>query len=211
MYYTSKRIFDVCSAIFLLVVFSPIILLTAIAIKLDSSGPVFADTPMRVGQRGKLFRMYKFRSMVQNAYEILSTDPEYKKLYEEYKKSGFKLKHDPRVTRVGGFIRKYSLDEIPQFINVLKGDMSLVGPRAYYADELNYQQKKYPQTQEAVKIVLSVKPGITGLWQVSGRSQINFDKRIQMDAKYAERHSLMYDIYIIGKTPKAMLSAKGAM
>lgn len=211
MYYFAKRSLDILSSILLLLVFSPIIVITAIAIKLDSCGPIFADTPMRVGQSGKLFRMYKFRSMVQNAYEILSRDPEYKQLYEEYKKSGFKLKHDPRVTRVGQFIRKYSLDELPQFINVLRGDMSLVGPRAYYADELDYQQKKYPQTKDAVKIVLSVKPGITGLWQVSGRSQINFDKRIQMDAKYADRKSIVYDFYIISKTPGAMLSAKGAM
>ncbi len=206
-----KRLIDIFSSIVLLIFFSPIILLTSIAIKLDSPGPIFADTPMRVGKDGKLFRMYKFRSMVQNAYEILSGDPKYKTLYEEYKKSGFKLKHDPRVTRVGHFIRKYSLDEIPQFLNVLKGDMSLVGPRAYYPDELNYQQKKYPQTKDSVKIVLSVKPGITGLWQVSGRSEINFDKRIKMDAVYAKRRSLFYDVYIIGKTPQAMFSAKGAM
>lgn len=211
LYNFLKRLIDIFSSVILLIFFSPIILLTSIAIKLDSPGPIFADTPMRVGKDGKLFRMYKFRSMVQNAYEILSGDPKYKALYEEYKKSGFKLKHDPRVTRVGHFIRKYSLDEIPQFLNVLKGDMSLVGPRAYYPDELNYQQKKYPQTRDSVKIVLSVKPGITGLWQVSGRSEINFDKRIKMDAVYAKRRSIFYDVYIIGKTPQAMFSAKGAM
>jgi len=211
LYSFAKRTLDIAFSLFLLLVFSPIITLTALAIKMDSTGPVFADTPMRVGRYGKLFRMYKFRSMVQNAYALLASDPEYKKLYEEYKKSGFKLKHDPRVTRVGQFIRKYSLDEIPQFINVLKGDMSLVGPRAYYADELNYQQKKYPQTRDSVKVVLSVKPGITGLWQVSGRSEINFDKRIKMDANYAKKRSIIYDFYIIGKTPSAMLSAKGAM
>lgn len=211
MYNIVKRLIDIISSIVLLLFFSPVIIITSIAIKLNSKGPVFADTPMRVGKDGKLFRMYKFRSMVQNAYEILSGDPEYKKLYEEYKKSGFKLKHDPRVTSVGHFIRKYSLDEIPQFLNVLKGDMSLVGPRAYYPDELSYQQKKYPQTQDAVKIVLSVKPGITGLWQVSGRSEINFDKRIKMDANYAKKQSVMYDIYIILRTPDAMFSAKGAM
>lgn len=210
-YLTIKRLFDIVFSVFLLLAFSPVILLTAIAIVVDSPGPIFADTPMRVGKDGKLFRMYKFRSMVRNAYKILSDDPEYKKLYEEYKKSGFKLKHDPRITHVGKFIRKFSLDEIPQFFNVLKGDMSVVGPRAYYADELNYQQKKYPHTKDAVKIVLSVKPGITGLWQVSGRSEINFDKRIQMDAKYATRHSVFYDLYIVSKTPQAMLSGKGAM
>ncbi len=206
-----KRILDVLSALILLIIFSPVFILTAIAIKLDSDGPIFADTPMRVGKDGRLFRMYKFRSMIQNAYEILSTNPEYKKLFEEYKKSGFKLKHDPRVTRVGHFIRKYSFDEIPQFLNVLKGDMSLVGPRAYYGDELNYQQKKYPETKPDVKVVLSVKPGITGLWQVSGRSQINFDKRIKMDAQYAKRRSILYDLTIVLKTPAAMLSAKGAL
>lgn len=210
-YNNAKRILDLIFSIVLLIAFSPIILAVSVAIRLDSPGPVFADTPMRVGKEGRLFRMYKFRSMVQNAYEILSKDPEYKKLYDEYKKSGFKLKNDPRVTRVGHLIRKYSLDEIPQFINVLRGDMSLVGPRAYYPDELSYQQKKYPQTKDAVKIVLSAKPGITGLWQVSGRSEINFDKRIQMDANYAKRRSIVYDLYIIAKTPKAMFSAKGAM
>ncbi|MFI5265396.1 MAG: sugar transferase [Candidatus Levyibacteriota bacterium] len=206
-----KRFLDVFFSLLLLLFFSPVILLTAIAIKLDSPGPVFADTPMRVGRSGKLFRMYKFRSMVQNAYHMLASNPEYKDLYEEYKKSGFKLKHDPRVTKVGQFIRKYSLDEIPQFFNVLRGDMSLVGPRAYYADELSYQQKKYPLTRASVKIVLSAKPGITGLWQVSGRSEINFDKRIKMDAIYAKKRSILYDFYIMIKTPGAMLSAKGAM
>src|SRR5690606_28446287 len=109
----------------------------------------------------------------------------------EYKKGGYKLTHDPRVTRVGRFIRKYSIDELPQFINVIKGDMSLVGPRAYYPDELRDQQKQYPNTKDAVKIMMGVKPGITGVWQVSGRSEINFDKRIQMDAQYAEKKSIM--------------------
>jgi undecaprenyl-phosphate galactose phosphotransferase len=100
---------------------------------------------------------------------------------------------------------------LPQFVNVLKGDMSVVGPRAYYPDELRDQQKKYPYTRDAVKVVLSVKPGITGIWQVSGRSQINFDKRIQLDASYAKRRSVVYDLYLILKTPFAMFSGKGAM
>ena len=189
----------------------PVILLTAIAIKLDSRGPVLADTPPRVGRHGKLFRMYKFRSMVKNAHEMLVSDPEFKKLYEEYKKGGYKLRGDPRITAVGRFIRKYSLDEVPQFFNSLKGDMSIVGPRAYYPDELRDQQKEYPHTKEAVKIVLSAKPGITGVWQVSGRSGINFDKRILLDADYAKRRSILYDFWLILKTPSAMLSGKGAM
>ncbi len=149
--------------------------------------------------------------MVENAHEILREKPEFAKLYNEYKKGSYKLKDDPRITRVGHFIRKHSLDEIPQFINILKGDMSLVGPRAYYPDELREQQKRYPETREAVKIVLSVKPGVTGQWQVSGRSEINFDKRIQMDAQYVKKSSMIYDILIIFKTPGAMITGKGAL
>ena len=100
---------------------------------------------------------------------------------------------------------------MPQFINVLAGDMSIVGPRAYYQDELQDQQKKFPHTKDAVKIVLSVKPGITGVWQVTGRSDIKFDKRIQLDADYAIKRSVLYDFYLIVRTPFAMLSGKGAL
>lgn len=183
----------------------------AVAIKFESPGPIFADTPKRVGQNGKLFKMYKFRSMIANAHDILRRNPEFKKLLEEYKTNSFKLKNDPRVTKVGRFIRKHSLDEIPQLINVLKGEMSLVGPRAYYPDELRDQQEKFPQTKSHVREMLEVKPGVTGVWQVSGRSEINFDKRIQMDAKYAKDKSIWYDITIILKTPYAMIAGRGAM
>ena len=210
-YDTVKRILDTVFSFLLLIFFSPVILVSAILIKLDSEGPVFADTPKRVGKDGKLFKMYKFRSMVKNAHDVLLCDPKYKKLYEEYKRGGYKLKGDPRITRVGKFIRKYSIDEVPQFFNVIKGEMSIVGPRAYYPDELKAQQEKYPKTKNSVDIVLSVKPGITGVWQVSGRSEINFDKRIEMDATYARRRSIFYDIRIILETPFAMLSGKGAM
>lgn len=206
-----KRTFDIILSVIFIILFSPIILLTAIAIKLDSDGPILADTPPRVGRNGKPFKMYKFRSMIKNAHHALANDPELKHLYEEYKKSGYKLKGDPRITRVGRFIRKYSLDEVPQFFNSLKGDMSVVGPRAYYPDELRDQQKEYPDTAEAVQVVLSVKPGITGVWQVSGRSAINFDKRIRLDASYASKRSIIYDFIILLKTPFAMLSGKGAM
>ncbi|OGH16782.1 MAG: hypothetical protein A3C30_00365 [Candidatus Levybacteria bacterium RIFCSPHIGHO2_02_FULL_40_18] len=206
-----KRLLDTILSIVLIIIFLPVIIIAAIAIKLDSLGPIFADTPQRVGRYGRLFRMYKFRSMVQNAHEILLNDPEFKKLHEEYKKGGYKLKEDPRITNIGRIIRKYSIDEIPQFINVLRGEMSIVGPRAYYPDELRDQQKEYPSTRESVKIVLSVKPGITGVWQVTGRSEINFDKRIQLDASYASKRSILYDLWIIIQTPFAMLSGKGAM
>ncbi|MEK7605398.1 MAG: sugar transferase [Patescibacteria group bacterium] len=205
-----KRLIDIVSALIILIIFSPVILIVAIAIMLDSKGPILADTPERVGQEGKLFKMFKFRSMIPNAHTILREDPEFAALYEQYKKGSYKLKNDPRITRVGRFIRKHSLDEAPQLFNVLKGDMSLVGPRAYYPDELRDQQKKYPETQDAVKVVLSVKPGVTGLWQVSGRSEINFDKRIKMDANYVRRRSILYDMWLILCTPAAVITGKGA-
>lgn len=202
---------DIFFSSIILIIFSPIIIIVMLAIKLDSEGPALADTPERIGKNGKLFKMYKFRSMIQNAHEMLRENPEYSKLFDKYKKGSYKLKDDPRITRVGTFIRKHSLDEVPQLLNVLRGEMSLVGPRAYYPDELREQQKKYPNTRESVKIVLSVKPGITGFWQVSGRSEINFDKRIQMDADYVRKRSAIYDLWIILKTPWAMVSGKGAL
>ena len=149
--------------------------------------------------------------MIINAHKLLHTDPRFKKLYKEYRKSSYKLYDDPRITRIGKFIRKHSIDEIPQLINVLKGEMSIVGPRPYYPDELEEQQKRYPQTKELVKEVLSVKPGISGFWQVSGRSEVNFDKRIEMDAYYAKKKSILLDVLILLKTPWVMLSGKGAV
>lgn len=210
-YEVSKRILDVTLAVVLIILFSPVMVIVAIAIKLTSPGPVLADTPKRVGKDNKLFSLYKFRSMIVNAHEALRTDPKLRKLYQEYKASSYKLFHDPRVTPVGRFIRKYSLDELPQFFNVLRGEMSIVGPRAYFPDELVEQQEKYPHTRDLVTEVLSVKPGITGFWQVSGRSQVNFDKRIEMDAYYARKRSLLFDILVLLRTPWAMLSAKGAV
>jgi lipopolysaccharide/colanic/teichoic acid biosynthesis glycosyltransferase len=210
-YELAKRLMDIVCSFILIVIFSPVILIVSIAIKLDSDGPILADVPERVGKNGKLFKMYKFRSMIENAHEILRESPKYTRLYDRYKKSSYKLKDDPRITRVGHFLRKHSVDEVPQFFNILKGDMSLVGPRAYYPDELREQQAKYPQTKEAVSVVLSIKPGVTGYWQVSGRSEINFDKRIEMDATYVRKRSIIYDLWIILKTPWAMISGQGAL
>ncbi len=206
-----KRPLDVIMAIFLLIFFSPLFLITAILIKMDSPGPVLADVPERIGQNGNRFKMYKFRSMIVNAHYLLRSDPQFRYLFSLYKRGNYKLKNDPRVTRIGKFIRKHSIDEIPQLINVLKGEMSIVGPRAYYPDELENQQKKFPFTRKLVKKVLSVKPGITGLWQVSGRSEINFDKRIALDAKYVDNMSLWQDLKIILKTPLIMITGKGAV
>lgn len=204
----TKRLMDIAGGITGLVIFSTLLLAVAIAIKLDSNGPILADTPMRVGKNGRLFKMFKFRSMVVGAQDLLQKNPE---LLKEYKKNSYKLNNDPRVTNVGKFIRKFSVDEFPQFFNILKGEMSLVGPRAYYPFELEEQQKKYPKSRDFVKIILSSKPGLTGVWQVSGRSQINFDKRVEMDAQYVQRRSVFYDVYLILKTIPAVLFGRGAI
>jgi lipopolysaccharide/colanic/teichoic acid biosynthesis glycosyltransferase len=206
-----KRTIDIIGSMIGLIILSPVYLITAIIIVLDSKGPVFADTPMRVGRKGKFFKMYKFRSMIANAHDILRTDPDFSKLFEVYKKSNYKLTKDPRITRFGKFIRKHSIDELPQLLNVLKGEMSLVGARAYYPDELTNQQKKFPESKPYVKIILSGKPGVTGLWQVSGRSEIDFKERVKMDAFYVKKRSILYDFWIILRTIPAVISGKGAV
>lgn len=137
-------------------------------------------------------------------------DPRMKELYEEYKKNNYKLKNDPRITRVGTFIRKHSIDEFPQLLNVLLGNMSVVGPRPYYFFEIKEQLQKYPELKEDIKAMHSVAPGITGQWQVSGRSEVDFDQRIQMDASYARRKNILDDIIIIIKTPLAVISGRDA-
>ncbi len=206
-----KRVIDILLSFILIIIFGIPSLIVALIIAMTSPGPIFADVPERIGQYGRKFRMYKFRSMIPNAHELLRTDPRFKDLYKEYKKGSYKLQNDPRITPIGTFIRKHSLDEIPQILNVIKGDMSLVGPRAYYPDELENQQKEYPHAKKLVHKVLLAKPGITGLWQVSGRSEINFDERIIIDASYVENISLLSDIAIILRTPLVMISGRGAV
>ncbi len=208
LYNFAKRLLDIIASLVGLIVLFPLLVLVAITIKLDSPGPIFADTPMRAGKNGKLFKIYKFRSMVKNAQEVLEKNP---KLMDEYKRNSYKIFNDPRVTNVGKFIRRFSIDEFPQFLNILKGEMSLVGPRAYYPYELEEQQERYPASRKYVKVILSGKPGLTGLWQVTGRSQINFDKRVKMDAKYVKKRSISYDFWIILKTIPAVLSGRGAV
>ncbi|MBI2018969.1 sugar transferase [Candidatus Daviesbacteria bacterium] len=208
IYDSLKRLLDIIGSAVGLVILSPIFLLVAIAIKVDSPGPVFADTPMRAGNDGTLFKIYKFRSMVKNAHELLEKNP---KLLVEYKRNSYKIFNDPRITRVGKILRRYSVDEFPQLFNILKGEMSLVGPRAYYPYELEEQQKKYPSSRKYVKIILSGKPGLTGVWQVTGRSEINFDKRVKMDASYVKKKSIIYDFWLILKTIPAVLYGRGAI
>lgn len=215
LYDTIKRTIDILLSVILIILFSPIMAAAVIVIVITSPGPVLVErtnkTAQRVGKNGKIFYHYKFRSMIPNAYHLLKTDPKFKKLYEEYKRSSFKLHADPRVTKFGKFIRKYSIDEMPQLFNVLKGEMSLVGPRPYFVDELKEQQQRHPGTSKFVRETLNVKPGITGFWQVSGRSMVNFDRRIEMDAYYAKKRSFLFDLFIIFKTPFVMISGKGAV
>ena len=204
------RVLDIVISIIAIIVFSPLMLVIAVWIKFDSQGPVFADVPDRVGLDYIPFRIYKFRSMVVNAHNILREDSKYKKLYLEYKNNNYKLKNDPRITKIGKFIRKYSIDEIPQFLNVFLGEMSLVGPRAYYFDELEFYMKSNPDFKKHIKEITSVKPGITGIWQVSGRSEIPFDKRIEIDLEYSRSKSIKKNLVILFKTPFAVLLKKGA-
>jgi len=206
-----KRIIDILISIAVFILGIPVFLLVAIAIKLDSPGPVLYSQP-RVGVNGKLFNFWKFRSMVVNADEILFSDP---KLYEQLRTGSHKIENDPRITKIGKLIRRTSIDELPQFYNVLKGDMSFVGPRAYRPDEVELYRKGEGKRDKKIGAlfdeVLSVKPGITGLWQVSGRSTTTFEDRVQLDAKYAKEWNIWGDFIIMIKTPSAVLKGEGAM
>ena len=214
-YEAAKRVIDIVGAIILLIIFSPVMVITAVLLKLSFSGPILVEKTnlhmKRMGKYGKIFRLYKFRSMLVKADVLERTHPKYKIAYIEKHRSGsYKPKNDPRIIPMGRFIRKHSIDEIPQLFNVLKGEMSIVGPRPYLPEEIIEQQKKYPGTDKYIKEARTVKPGITGFWQVSGRSEVAFDKRIEMDAYYARKKSLILDFLILLKTSLAMISGKGA-
>ena len=202
---TFKRILDIIVALILGIIFLPVWLVVPFLVVLTSPGPVIYRHK-RVGKDGRPFFMYKFRSMVVDADDILHKHN--KDLLKKFKKLDWKLeaKDDPRITPLGRVLRALTIDEFPQLYNVLVGDMSMVGPRAYLARELDEQVQKYRGTAKKMKIVLTAKPGITGLWQVSGRNEVTFDKRVALDAKYVSTLSLKNDLTILWKTPKAMLS-----
>lgn len=212
-YDIAKRAVDITAAIVLGILFLPLWIIIPILIRTDSNGPIFYR-PERVGLKGKKFGMYKFRSMKMfevdgkevHATEFWKHNPE---IFEKYKKNGWKLEldDDPRITKLGKVLRQTSIDEIPQLLNVLIGEMSLVGPRAYVEPELKDAIKRYGKNIERlIEESLTVKPGLTGPWQVSGRNEIPWNQRVAIDADYAKRKSLIYDIYIILKTPFAMIS-----
>lgn len=196
-----KRTFDVFFAILLLIMLSPLFAFLAIKISRDGGPSLYGHT--RIGMNGRKFKCYKFRSMIMNSQEVLAhllaTDPHAKAEWDKE----FKLKNDPRITRLGHFIRKTSIDELPQLWNVLKGDMSFVGPRPVTEDELD-------RYRQYVKYYLAVRPGITGLWQVSGRNDVSYNERIRLDTRYIIGWSLLKDFIILFKTISVVFFRKGA-
>ena len=198
VYEICKRTIDIIGAGLGLILLSPIIAIVACAVKFTSKGPVFFSQK-RVGKNGELFEMYKFRSMVVNAEELKEN------LEDQNEMSGpmFKIKDDPRITKVGKFIRKTSIDELPQLWNILKGDMSLVGPRPSLPKEVeqfdNWMFKR-----------LSVRPGLTCYWQVSGRNNIDFEDWMKLDVKYVEERNFWIDIKLIFKTVFVLFGDKNA-
>jgi lipopolysaccharide/colanic/teichoic acid biosynthesis glycosyltransferase len=194
----AKRALDVLGSLAALLVLSPLLILVGLLVRLDGGPAIFAQT--RVGRHGREFKMFKFRSMRADAEKHLAA------LLADNKHEGgvtFKIKHDPRVTRVGRLLRRYSLDELPQFYNVLIGDMSLVGPRPPVPREV----AKYTL---ADRRRLSVNPGITCIWQISGRAEIDFPGQVLLDVNYIESQSLREDMRILAKTPRAVVFGPGA-
>lgn len=199
-----KRFIDIIGSIVGIVCLIPLTIIIWIAnLIMKDNGPIFY-TQERIGKNGKIFKMYKYRSMVVGAdeklKEYLEKNEEARKEYAEYKK----LKNDPRITKIGAFLRKTSLDEFPQFINILKGEMSLVGPRPYL-----------PREKEEINgffnYIMSCKPGLTGFWQVNGRSDVTFTDRLDMDMKYYYNHNLKMDIKILKDTVVNVIKKEGAI
>lgn len=200
MYRAVKRLLDVVCSGLALIALSPFFLVIAMIIKAeDPAGPVFF-AHKRVGMNGKIIRIYKFRSMVSNAEEMIQRfTPEQRREYEE----NYKLENDPRITKIGNFLRKSSLDELPQLLNILNGTLSIVGPRPVVPAEL----EKYGHMQDKF---LSAKPGLTGYWQANGRSDTTYDERIEMELYYIDHCSFWFDLKIIFKTVAVVFTGKGA-
>lgn len=200
LYKIFKRIFDIIASVLGIVVLSPIFLILIVLVKLDSKGPAFF-AHNRLGKNGDIIKIYKFRTMVTNSKEVFDNFTEEQK--EEFR-INFKLEDDPRITRIGRILRKTSLDELPQFLNIIIGNMSVVGPRPIIEEEIS----KYGVNS---KKLFSVKPGLTGYWQANGRSETTYEERVEMDMFYIDNMSMKLDIKIIFKTILAVLEGKGAV
>lgn len=200
VYIKVKRVIDVILASIALILLSPLFAIIAIAIKIDSKGPVFF-AHKRIGKNGNIIKLYKFRSMVINAEELIkSFTPEQMREYKE----NYKLTNDPRITKVGKFLRKTSLDELPQLINIINGDLSIIGPRPVVADEL----EKYGVNKDKF---LSVTPGLTGYWAANGRSNTTYEQRMEMELYYIDNLSLKMDIKVFFKTILSVVKKEGAI
>ena len=198
LYFLSKRCIDISLSIFGIIALMPVLLIIALCIKLGDGGSVLHFREI-IGKNGRRFFALKFRTMIPDADTYLVKHPELMQKYQQ----NMKLERDPRVTRVGRFLRKTSLDELPQLFNVLAGQMSLVGPRIIHPSELPRYGKYAPKR-------LSVKPGITGLWQISGRQHISYDERVQLDMQYIDTRSFIVDLAILVKTLKVFIVHTGA-
>ena len=198
-----KRFFDICFSLTVLFFGAPIFLLIALIIRISSPGPIFF-AGLRYGKDHKVFKCWKFRSMVPGAemklQEVLDSNPSFREEWMTYRK----IKEDPRTYPFGRFLRKYSLDELPQFWNALIGDMSIVGPRAYILSEVD------EELGIRAEKILSCKPGITGIWQTSGRNLLTFNQRIGCDEQYVERLSIAFDLKLVAKTILLLIRPKGA-
>jgi len=198
-----KRVLDLLVAGGLFLLFLPIWFVVPILICFDSGFPLLFKH-RRVGKNGQEFYLYKFRSMVKDADDILHKhDP---KLLDQFRKGDWKIKNDSRITKLGKVLRSLTIDEFPQLYNVVKGEMSMVGPRPYVRRELDEQTARYPETLVYIPDILSVKPGISGPWQTGGRNEVPFPVRAKMDAEYARKRSIFNDFKILLRTPKAMIS-----
>jgi lipopolysaccharide/colanic/teichoic acid biosynthesis glycosyltransferase len=198
---TAKRVLDIVGALSALIFFGPLMFAIWVALSVSGGSPIFCHK--RVGKNGEIFRCYKFRSMVKDANKILAVyleeNPEARAEWDR----SFKLACDPRITWFGTFLRRTSMDELPQLFNVLKGEMSLVGPRPIIPSEVERYAGK-------ISAYYSCRPGITGLWQVSGRNLVSYDRRVQLDAFYARKQSLWLDLTILVRTVRVVVSGVGA-
>jgi lipopolysaccharide/colanic/teichoic acid biosynthesis glycosyltransferase len=204
-YDLAKRAIDLTASTILIILFLPIWIIVPILIRLDSDGPILYFQK-RVGRYGRPFKIFKFRTMINNAEEYWKEHPD---LYEKFKQGSWKLTldEDPRVTRLGKILRQTSIDEFPQVFNIFLGSMSLVGPRPMRQIEINDALKRFgSDLQTDIDLSLTAKPGLTGIWQVSGRNDVPWDRRVRLDAKYAAARYLIDDLKIIVKTPLAMIS-----
>ncbi len=198
LYLVSKQLFDFVMSLVGIILLLPVFFIIALYIKLDDGGPVLHFREI-IGQHGRRFFALKFRTMIPDADAYLAQHPELMRKYQQ----NMKLKHDPRITHAGKFLRKTSLDELPQLLNVLVGQMSLVGPRIIHPSEL-------PRYGEYAPKRLSVKPGITGLWQVSKRQHVSYDERVQLDMHYIDTRTFVFDLAILVKTLKVFIVHTGA-